>query len=469
MTSQRLTEKRRPDASAMDGARVTDRTSHDGPSPSGRDHDLSAAARQVSSRPRQLAPARWMALQRAIGNHAVTQLRGGPTHTTGLPRQLRAGVEALSGVSMHDVRVHHDSPAPARVDALAYTKGADIHVGPGQSRHLPHEAWHVVQQKLGRVRPTVQFKGEHMNTDAALEREADVMGARASQWSEPGPRVEPRTLAGSGQPATPVVQHQGAPVIQAVMMPLHVNARRVSPKGEVYTSTRDENGVKLWSMDFDPKDYPQIDDADLDIYTKAVKADRGADVSSLYEKQGATAAAYEFPDNESVGLHSVHITKGRQIITLTPRARNDYAGRTTKAQALLNELGEGGIGEENPQHIGTHIQGTPPGGTHKHYVATGNSLDLEVVSRMIDRLEDEGLIGAPRVKPTGKPLAANKIDTTMPDSFEVGAKVRARLGVPERTAPKIDLQEHFDAEMLASKQAAKAQAARAKAKNPNES
>ncbi|MEM7041075.1 MAG: DUF4157 domain-containing protein [Bacteroidota bacterium] len=36
--------------------------------------------------------------------------------------------------------------------AHAYDQGTDIHIGPGQEKHLPHEAWHVVQQKQGRVR-----------------------------------------------------------------------------------------------------------------------------------------------------------------------------------------------------------------------------------------------------------------------------------------------------------------------------
>jgi hypothetical protein len=26
---------------------------------------------------------------------------------------------------------------------------ADIHIGPGQEKHLAHEAWHTVQQKQG--------------------------------------------------------------------------------------------------------------------------------------------------------------------------------------------------------------------------------------------------------------------------------------------------------------------------------
>jgi len=77
---------------------------------------------------------------------------------TGMPDPLKAGLEQLSGLDMSDVRVRYNSPKPAELQALAYAQGNQIHLGPGQERHLPHEAWHVVQQKQGRVRPTVQAK-----------------------------------------------------------------------------------------------------------------------------------------------------------------------------------------------------------------------------------------------------------------------------------------------------------------------
>ncbi|MFD1156675.1 eCIS core domain-containing protein [Roseovarius aestuarii] len=96
-----------------------------------------------------------------------------------LPRDLRAGVEHLSGESLGDIRVHRNSAAPAQVGAHAYAQGRDIHLGPGQDRHLPHEAWHVVQQAQGRVRPTLQAKGVGINDDPGLEAEADRMGAKA--------------------------------------------------------------------------------------------------------------------------------------------------------------------------------------------------------------------------------------------------------------------------------------------------
>lgn len=98
---------------------------------------------------------------------------------TGLPDKLKCGIEQLSGYSMDDVRVHYHSDKPAQFRALAYTKGTDIHVASGQERHLPHEAWHVVQQMQGRVQPTTQLKGIHINDSSSLEQEADVMGQRA--------------------------------------------------------------------------------------------------------------------------------------------------------------------------------------------------------------------------------------------------------------------------------------------------
>ena len=64
--------------------------------------------------------------------------------------------------------------------AHAYAEGNQIHVAGGQEKHLAHEAWHVVQQKENRVSPTTKINGLNVNTDKSLEKEADVMGAKAS-------------------------------------------------------------------------------------------------------------------------------------------------------------------------------------------------------------------------------------------------------------------------------------------------
>ena len=99
---------------------------------------------------------------------------------TGMPDSLKSGVEQISGLSMEDVRVHYNSDRPAQLQAKAFAQGSNIHVAPGQEKHLAHEAWHVVQQKQGRVVPTkTNHQGVNINDNPALETEADEMGARA--------------------------------------------------------------------------------------------------------------------------------------------------------------------------------------------------------------------------------------------------------------------------------------------------
>ena len=102
---------------------------------------------------------------------------------TGLPDNLKTGIENLSGYSMDDVKVHYNSSKPAQLQALAYTQGTDIHVAPGQEKHLPHEAWHVVQQKQGRVQPTMQLQSVNVNDNERLEKEADKMGQNCLQYT----------------------------------------------------------------------------------------------------------------------------------------------------------------------------------------------------------------------------------------------------------------------------------------------
>ena len=119
--------------------------------------------------------------QSPIGTSDNTVQREKKENLTGMPDDLKSGIESLSGFSMDDVRVHYNSSKPATVQALAYTQGTDIHVAPGQEKHLPHEAWHVAQQMAGRVSPTTNINGMPVNDNAELEHEADVMGAKAVQ------------------------------------------------------------------------------------------------------------------------------------------------------------------------------------------------------------------------------------------------------------------------------------------------
>src|SRR5437762_370666 len=175
-----------------------------------------AYQRVSSGQQRTTSPADMLTLQRSIGNQAVQRLvtrttQGGTElaqrkeNRTGLPDRLKAGAERLSGVSLDDVNVHYNSSQPAQLQALAYTQGTDIHVGPGQERHLAHEAWHVVQQKQGRVLPTLQASGVAINDDEGLEREADAQGARAIQ----GEPLSPGEVSPLQSSKSDVIQRNG--------------------------------------------------------------------------------------------------------------------------------------------------------------------------------------------------------------------------------------------------------------------
>lgn len=122
-----------------------------------------------------------------------------PRDETGIPAELRRGVESLSGESLADVRVQYSSPLPRRYGAVGLAQGSEVHLESGHERHLPHELWHVVQQKQGRVRPSGDG-ASLVNSAPQLEREADRMGAMA-MLSRPEdlqvPSAPPRSTAPS--------------------------------------------------------------------------------------------------------------------------------------------------------------------------------------------------------------------------------------------------------------------------------
>lgn len=128
---------------------------------------------------------------------------------TGLPDNLKTGIENLSGYSMDKVKVHYNSGKPAQLYAHAYTQGTNIYLAPGREQHLPHEAWHVVQQMKGSVKPTVQLEGVNVNDNEELEREADRMGDRAIQMKHAGNNL----ILGTGRTLSDVVQCVGGETV----------------------------------------------------------------------------------------------------------------------------------------------------------------------------------------------------------------------------------------------------------------
>lgn len=129
-------------------------------------------------------------LQNNIDNsenaQSISQLQKKVDNSKPLPEDLKEGVEQLSGQDMSDVKVNYNSNKPQQLDAHAYANGNEIEIAPGQEKHLPHEAWHVVQQKQNKVKPTDKTKsGELINDEQLLEDESDRMGNKALEYSSP--------------------------------------------------------------------------------------------------------------------------------------------------------------------------------------------------------------------------------------------------------------------------------------------
>jgi hypothetical protein len=130
-----------------------------------------------------------------------------------LPEQVRWVLEQLSGYDLSDVRVYRDSLWPARVSARAFALGSDVHLSPGAEDALEHEAWHVVQQKQGRVRAirTVSLDDSRLsmvglNAEEPLEREAEAMGRMARSLLRCGVHLRERASLRVVPILRPVVQ-----------------------------------------------------------------------------------------------------------------------------------------------------------------------------------------------------------------------------------------------------------------------
>ncbi|MFZ6769412.1 DUF4157 domain-containing protein [Undibacterium sp. Di26W] len=198
----------------------------------------------------------------------------------GLPVQLKAGIEALSGMRMDHVRVHYNSPRPAQLKAHAFAQGNAIHLAPGQERHLPHEAWHVVQQAQGRVRPTLKIKqGVAVNDDASLEQEADAMGARALSQ---GGAMQQKRLA-QGQADIPPSSPRSAP--EAYQLHQHLTVQRIVHKLKTAESQAYQNAVELAGVS--KKDMREkMDDPDRHyVYDKISKTLKEVDAPRLKNKK----------------------------------------------------------------------------------------------------------------------------------------------------------------------------------------
>ncbi|MDQ0112688.1 eCIS core domain-containing protein [Paenibacillus harenae] len=168
---------------------------------------------------------RGQAVQRKASGSDVSPAQGGASSASSggagrnqLPLPLADKIQAAFKVDASTVNIHPNSSAAADVGALAYTQGNDIHFAPGQynpessqgQELIGHEMTHIVQQRVGRVKPTTEIGGLPVNDDPKLEREAESMGRRTAAANGPVQRsadpaaAAPASKAGNANSKAPI-------------------------------------------------------------------------------------------------------------------------------------------------------------------------------------------------------------------------------------------------------------------------
>lgn len=167
-----------------------------------------------------------------------------------LTGQLAPRVSAAAGAALgHDftsVTVHEDGQADA-LGTRAFAHGEELHFAAGAYQPdspaglslIGHELAHVAQQREGRVAPTGVIGGMAVNTDPALEAEADAGGARVAQGFDLDTFLDfglpsPRGAEGAGAASTAVVQGEDLPSTDVAPSASPAPTSRVVTGGDKY-------------------------------------------------------------------------------------------------------------------------------------------------------------------------------------------------------------------------------------------
>tara|TARA_R110002050_G_scaffold261556_1_gene401612 strand:- start:86605 stop:88521 length:1917 start_codon:yes stop_codon:yes gene_type:complete len=227
-------------------------------------------------------------------------------NNTGLPDNLKSGMENLSGMNLDHVQTHYNSPKPAAVQAHAYAQGSTIHLASGQEKHLPHELAHVVQQAQGRVQPTTSVNGMAVNDNVGLEKEADVMGEKAVSSGRDNSSIQTKRVSSTLQPIQRVnklgfeIEFRKNPIFRKVGMASYgkakgflsgtVNAAAVEqqPRMEMQPDAARASGIRS-ALDAIPEPWRSDSWAEL-----------RADVGNAYVPEVKTKV--EYANNEGIPL-----------------------------------------------------------------------------------------------------------------------------------------------------------------------
>jgi hypothetical protein len=263
---------------------------------------------------------------------------------------------------MDEVHVHYHSPYPARLRAHAYTQGTHIYMGQGQEKHLAHEAWHVVQQMQGRVKPTTRVAATKINDDEALEREADRQGQRASTFPAPtlsahrhlsGPLADPQSI--TSPPAT--VHLPGEPIIQRMRFEevvagyyylVLVNGK----KQELFLESKNDEGPAKFVFIDSSGNYILIENEDSIIEYVKEPGDREKSTEEItyLDEQYMTDRDETF--NEASTLSGPQIYQ-EMFMEEEKKEETDSEAREDIGQAA--DISSLGLATWNVAHLSTHI------------------------------------------------------------------------------------------------------------------
>jgi hypothetical protein len=248
---------------------------------------------------------------------------------TGLPDNLKSGMENLSGHSMDDVKVHRNSDKPAQLNAHAYAQGTDIHLGPGQEKHLPHELGHVVQQKEGRVKSTKQLKDKvAVNDDAGLEKEADVLGTKALQMKTDEPYTKTAQSFSTSAPLQLKVQDESGEILSR---PKVIGLLSKSMElGEIFTALK---GIDL-ERAIDPKNDMIFTPKNIIDYIDGEKISGISVLGKSDQNQAGIMAATAEPEGGEKALGQVETLKA------TIKNMNENRDEQKKKEVEVQEVGE---------------------------------------------------------------------------------------------------------------------------------
>ncbi len=293
---------------------------------------------------------------------------------TGLPDTLKLGIENLSGHSMDDVKVHYNSDKPSQLQADAYAQGADIHLASGQEKHLPHEAWHVVQQKQGRVKPTMQMKEKvNINDDEGLEKEADMMGAKAiAQGKLDTDKEELKSLSASGGVANQVTKE--------AVMPMPHSSDVVQPKFgfEFQTENTFETAVLPGEEEEVDETIPAIEEKELAYHDPAsgfkIEGDE-SDTPVHWDLEFITDAFDTLPEAETA-LDNAHDVATKIAAKATSKAT---VGGNTEDITIFRNKEKTGAGEWKRDAAVLVTDST-----FKGAVQSSVGVELDKISELID-------------------------------------------------------------------------------------